>query len=59
MMDLKQFNVEPLSSQEIIEIEGGKNIVEYIAYGIGYIAGMIESSEPYEGGAPHPYLIAY
>lgn len=30
-----------LSTSELMEIEGGKNVVEYLAYGIGYIAGGI------------------
>lgn len=38
-------NIEKLDSKELEEINGGWNLLEYIAYGIGYINGTFSSAE--------------
>lgn len=40
------FEVINLSSKQLEEINGGYNILEYIAKGIGYVVGAFSDIEP-------------
>ncbi len=40
---MKQSNqIQEMTAEELQAIEGGKNLVEYIVYGVGYLVGSFE-----------------
>lgn len=46
----REMNLTELSTQELKEIDGGKNLLEYIAQGLGYLVGSFVHGA--EGTAP-------
>jgi len=43
-MDIKKYNVEIIENTELVNIDGGYNFLELIAYAIGYATAAIEDT---------------
>jgi F0F1-type ATP synthase membrane subunit c/vacuolar-type H+-ATPase subunit K len=48
---MKTKNLQVLTIKEMQDINGGYNLIEYIAMGLGYVAGAISSGSSFQTAA--------